>query len=425
MRKIKLIALLLLMLAAIQCQNLVPTQPQPTPLAIPQHIYPPNEATDIPVPITFLWHDAAPKNAGQLQYSCYLGNAITKMELIASGLTDTSFQYQSLEYNAQYYWYIVAHNEKGDSSISEIWNFRTRFGNNRPPYVPSKPKPANGVTAIALDNCTIQWSGGDPDSFSRVSYDIYFGKTAEAGQLLVQNYHDTCYALAGLEFNTKYYWKITAKDHYGAIVNGPIWSFSTEPEVQLFSDDFESSPANGNPDPLKWTINKSGAWLYISDSISYNSGGKSVCFIDTSESGTCFIGARLPYRSVGILEFCWRVSSDSDVFGLRMYSEQPQNEHLGPQLAIRAGKLEYYDADYNWQQVCEISANTWYKIRLAFDCRQGSYKIFVNQNLKVENATWTGKAVPNLDLMYFLTFNNRECSKAFLDQIQFLAGAKR
>ncbi len=425
MRVFGLLAIALFILATVGCQSLVPIQPKQTALAIPQHIYPPNNASDIPVSLTFLWHTASSQHSSELHYSLYLGTSTTKMELIGSQLTDTCFQYQSLKYNTQYHWSVVVYSQTGDSSRSEIWSFRTRFENNHSPYVPSRPIPGNSATSIVLENCSLQWRGGDPDSFSLVSYDIYFGKSQDAGQLMIANYPDTSLLLSGLEFSTKYYWKIIAKDHYGATSIGPVWNFTTEAASQQFSEDFDSYPTHGNPDPLKWTINKAGAWLYISDSVAYNSGGKSLCFIDTTETGSCFIATRLPARSVGILEFCWRISSEYDVLGLRLYSQNAQNDRQGPQLAIRAGQLQYYDANYIWQPICDVRTNTWYHIRLAFDCIQKSYKIFVNQRLEIERATWTGRNTPEFDLIYFMTFNNRICSKAFLDQVQYFAGSRR
>lgn len=425
MKASAVLSIFLLLLAAVGCQNFVPNQPDDGSLGAPRPIYPTNNLSDVPINLTFLWSKADLMNKDQLHYSIYLGVSTTKMELIGSGLIDTSFKYQSLEYNTQYYWYIVARNQDGDSSRSEIWSFRTRFKNNHSPYVPSQPQPGNGATAVTLDGCFLQWRGGDPDSFSVVNYDIYLGKSQDAMQLLVSNYPDTSFSLGGLEFSTKYYWKIVAKDHYGAIANGPVWNFTTESAMQLFGDNFDSYPAGGNPDLQKWTINKSGALLFISDSVAYNSGGKSVCFIDTTELGSCFLASRLPARAVGILEFCWMIRSEHDVLGLRMYSQQAQNERLGPQLSIRNGMLQYYDSNYSWQPICEIKNNTWYHIRLAFDCYKKNYKIFVNQRLEKEFGSWTGTEVPDLDLIYFMTFNNRVCSRGFLDQVQFFGGARK
>jgi len=40
----------------------------------------------------------------------------------------------------------------------------------------------------------------------------------------------TSYPLETLQYNTTYYWQITAEDQYGATAEGPIWTFTTENE---------------------------------------------------------------------------------------------------------------------------------------------------------------------------------------------------
>jgi hypothetical protein len=212
-----------------------------------------------------------------------------------------------------------------------------------------------------------------------------------------------------------------AKDHYGLITEGPVWNFFTEVADLIIQDNFDSYPTGGYPEPKIWTIYKSGANLFITDSIAWN--GKSVCFIDSTEAGSCYLATRYPTRSVGILEFCWRVASKKDIFGIRLYSQQAQNERLGPQLSIREGQLQYYDSNYNWQTVCDVDSNTWYQIKLYYNCHQNSYKIYVNDELKVYQATWTGSEVPDLDTIYFTTFDNRICQRAFLDEVKFYAGS--
>jgi len=415
----------LLILLGTNCHRLVPLEPQNFAPQIPQNIFPANDTTDIKINITFIWSGGSADKNKKVSYDFYLKAGIPEPALVAANLIDTSFQYTSLNYNTRYYWKVVARNENGDSSCSPVWRFSTRYENSNPPNVPNSPIPENGMSSRSLDHFTLCWSGGDKDSFSIVTYDIYWGKAVDSLQLLSADQMDTFITINDLDFNTQYFWKIVAKDHYGLITAGPVWNFSTESAALIFEENFDAYPSNGYPETSIWTINKSDASLFITDSISWSNTGKSVCFIDSTESGTCFLATKLPARSMGILDLCWRASSNQDVIGLRLYSQQAQNERLGPQLSIRAGQLQYYDASYNWQTVCEIDSNTWYQIRLFYNCQQNFYKLFVNGELKIEKANWTGSVVPNLDLLYFITFDNRICQRAFLDEIKFFAGANR
>ncbi len=412
-----------IILIGLNCHHFIPLEPQNLAPQIPENIFPADDTTDIQVNVTFTWSGSNTDKQDSLCYDFYLKAGEPEPELIASAINDTSFQYNLLNYNTRYYWKVVARNQTDDSSTSAVWSFLTRHGYNNSPNIPHNPQPENGISSLAINHSTLCWIGGDVDSFSIVTYDVYFGKSVDSWVLFSEGQPDTFLTINDLEFSTQYFWKIVAKDNYGLIAEGPIWNFSTESANLIFEENFESYPTGGYPEPKIWTISKSGANLFVTDSIAWNNNGKSVCFIDSSESGSCYLATRFPSRSAGILEFCWRVTSNKDVFGVRLYSQQAENERLGPQLSIRNGLLQYYDSSYNWQTISEIDSNTWYQIKLHYNCHQNFYRIFVNDELEVDKATWAGSMVPNLDMIYFITFDNRICQRAFLDEIKFFAGS--
>ena len=97
---------------------------------------------------------------------------------------------------------------------------------NNPPYEPSNPYPQDGETNISIDT-NLNWTGGDPDGDS-VTYDVYFGMTSPP-PLIVNNQTETIYyPLGDLQYETTYFWQITAWDEFDALTIGPIWNFSTE-----------------------------------------------------------------------------------------------------------------------------------------------------------------------------------------------------
>jgi hypothetical protein len=414
---------LFILVMGLSCHHLIPLEPKDSSLPFPENIFPASDTTDTPVNITFIWSGCNTGNQDSLFYDFYLNAGEPGPEVIASNITDTSYQYNSLKYNTLYFWQVVARNQKGDSSSSPVWSFSTRYEYNNPPNTPNNPHPENGINSLAIQNSILSWSGGDVDSFSVVTYNVYFGKSVDSLSLISEDQADTFLTINDLEFSSHYFWKVAAKDHYGLISGGPVWNFSTESANLIFEENFDAYPTGGYPDPAIWKISKSGANLFITDSTAWNFNGKSVCLVDSAEIGNCYLATRLPARSVGTLEFCWRVTSNKDVFGVRLYSQQAQNERLGPQLSIRNGQLQYYDSSYNWQSICQIDSNAWYQIKLDYNCCHNFYKIFVNDEIKVDKATWTGSVVPNLDMIYFITFDNRVCQRAFLDEIKFFAGS--
>lgn len=424
MGKMVKIVLLVWIIGCAGCHQPLPPELENQPPDVPINIFPPDDSTDIMIDITFQWQASDPNENDPLTYDVFLQKDSLDIIVIASDIDTNAFHYSNLQYNARYHWKVTAKDSRGGTATSPTWSFLTRFENNAPPYTPSNPTPANGEASQPIENVTLSWIGGDPDNYSIVEYDIYFGKSAGSMELLFAGLSDTFFVVGILDFESPYYWKIVAKDHYGLITEGPLWQFTTEAAVLLFEENFDSYPVGGYPDAAVWIPYKYGASdLFISDSIAWNDAGNSVQFVDSTAGGNSFLATRLDARVVGKLQFYCRISLSSDVFGLRMYSEIAVENHVGPQLSIRDGELAYYANDFNWQAVCPIDTNTWYSIEILFDCQNQSYNIFVDNDLKAENATWIGTAVTNLDLLYFLTFNNRTCAGAFLDEVKYYSGS--
>ncbi len=96
---------------------------------------------------------------------------------------------------------------------------------NHSPNVPSNPAPTDGAKGCPVTQ-DISWNGGDPDVGDSVVYDVYFGDSISPS-LVSADQTGTTYDPGTLNNNTVYYWKIVAKDNYGASVIGEVWSFET------------------------------------------------------------------------------------------------------------------------------------------------------------------------------------------------------
>lgn len=95
---------------------------------------------------------------------------------------------------------------------------------NTEPYIPSNPIPSDKEIDV-VPNVTLNWSCSDPDGDILV-YDVYFG--IDSNPPLVKKGHTSrSYSPGFLQYNTKYYWKIVAKDSSGRVGEGPVWSFTT------------------------------------------------------------------------------------------------------------------------------------------------------------------------------------------------------
>jgi hypothetical protein len=96
---------------------------------------------------------------------------------------------------------------------------------NNPPAVPSSPTPGDDSTNQET-SLTLSWQCSDPDNDS-LAYDLYFG-TNEIPEIFEESLTEKSFTVNSLNESTTYYWKIVAEDSNGAIIEGPVWSFSTK-----------------------------------------------------------------------------------------------------------------------------------------------------------------------------------------------------
>lgn len=415
----KIFLLLIIILIIIGCHQPLPLELRNSKPGVPELLFPANDSMHIPVDLTFKWSCTDPNVNDSLTFDFYLSANNADPALFLSGLTENSLVVNTLNYQTQYYWKIVAFDQNGASSVSPVSTFKTRYQYNVPPNTPSAPQPANMVAGVPIKDVQLNWQGGDPDTFSIVAYDVLFGRSEQLLNMLTQKFPNNSYKLPLLIYNTRYYWQIKAEDNYGSSAEGPVWRFRTVIADSLFEENFETYMINQNPSSLKWSAYEANADLFVTDESSWTELGKSICFTDSTLAGNSFLAAALSGKQMGQLQFYWKVSSVNDFFGVRLYSSSPDTAHVGPQLSIREGQIQYFDKSQIWHPVMSIAADQWYFVQLVFDCSAQVYNIYVDSELKIENAGWVGTTVPLLNQIYFLTFDNRTCQKAFVDEIKY------
>ncbi len=106
---------------------------------------------------------------------------------------------------------------------------RNDTNNFQPAMFPSNPSPGDASFDIDVDT-VLTWSCSNPGG-GALSYTVRFGTISEP-PVFVTNFADTSYQPGTLEYNTTYYWKIVAHNMTGDSTVGPVWSFTTESQVQ-------------------------------------------------------------------------------------------------------------------------------------------------------------------------------------------------
>lgn len=96
---------------------------------------------------------------------------------------------------------------------------------NNPPTTPVAVSPLDGDTSAGKAP-QIQWSCTDPDS-DPIKYTVYFDTANPPIQQVADSLTTQTFKLTGLKDSTFYYWKIVAKDRFGATSASPVFSFRT------------------------------------------------------------------------------------------------------------------------------------------------------------------------------------------------------
>ncbi len=403
------------------CHQPLPPEFENKPPNVPQLIFPEDGALKLPVQLTLRWKISDPNELDTLYCDVYLQKNNSQPQLFKANLRADTLRLDSLEYDSQYFWRVVVRDQKNLETTGPVWSFRTRVEKNNPPKIPSNPIPENHQTGVSFYQTQFSWSGGDPDSFSSVLYDIFLGTSPDTMQLLKSSIADTFFSLKLLLFNKKYYWQVKARDEYDSLSVGDVWDFTTESGNLVFWEPFDAYPVNQQPPVPPWTIANIASSIFITDQASHNGNGKSICLTDSTETGYSFIATYFSSIEKGVVSFYWKVSEQTDYFGMRLYSGQADTTHLGPQISIREGKLEYFSENHKWEYIANVTPGKWYFMQLVISCEDNLFHVYVNNQLKTDSGTWIGSSVPSIDAIYFLTFNNRTCQKAYVDEIKVIS----
>ncbi|MGE5296441.1 MAG: PA14 domain-containing protein, partial [Solirubrobacterales bacterium] len=194
----------------------------PEPIVMASSPKPADGATDVMGP-TFEW--TAGINA--VQHSIYFG---TTPELTAADLKNTwavamYYHMGELVPGTTYYWRVDEIDAEGNVYTGNTWSFTAT------PFEAHSPIPADGAKNMGRDT-TVAWTVG----LTAVSQIVYFGAdqaAVAAGDAAVQvatigDIATTSFVPAAeLDLFTTYYWRVDQIDAAGAVIAGPVWSFST------------------------------------------------------------------------------------------------------------------------------------------------------------------------------------------------------
>jgi hypothetical protein len=170
-------------------------------------------------PVKLKWVSFSGACNYRLQFST--DSTFTSTIIDTTGLTDTLFTVSSLSNLKKYYWRVYAIKPTGTYSWSTTWNFTTSIAI---PSVPILLSPAaNAVNQATTLKLSWNASSGASSYKVQVSTSISFNKFIVNDSTVTA----TSGLLTGLSYNTKYYWRVSAKNAAGISAWSNTMSFTT------------------------------------------------------------------------------------------------------------------------------------------------------------------------------------------------------
>lgn len=188
---------------------------------IPSLVSPLDGAVDQDLNVKFVWRKPAGATSYRLQVASDSTFA-TGVVVNDSTVTDSTKTAGTFVYNQKYFWRVNAKNIGGTGPYSTVWSFRTYDAD---PSIPRQIAPANNITG--LDTAvTVIWTrpAGTTSFHLQVATDSNFVSGFVVNDATQS---DTIRVVRGLNFLTKYYWRVNADAVGGTSPYSPRRAFST------------------------------------------------------------------------------------------------------------------------------------------------------------------------------------------------------
>ena len=172
---------------------------------------------------------------GAVAHYVYIGTDPSRLSLVATGLTDPAYYYETLQAGTTYYWRVDEIVADGTTvHEGDVWHFSTL------PVTASDPFPPNGAQNL-LASPVLHWKAGVGSG----SHEVYLGpdpqQLAEASpnsETYMGTQASTAYATSDLERGMSYYWRVDEVEPNGLVrYPGDVWSFELLPDLPIHDPD--------------------------------------------------------------------------------------------------------------------------------------------------------------------------------------------
>jgi len=176
---------------------------------VPYAPSPSNGATNVGRDVTLTWNCYDP-DGDSLTYDVYFGISPSSLTKKVGNITATSYHIPNLQYSTTYYWHVVAWDEHGVKSQSQIWNFTTI--ENSPPSKPSLQAPSSGYTGNTI-TFSVKANDGNGD---KIKYGIDWNNDGNVDEWTGYYNSGTTASISHVWNNDgTYFIKAIAEDEFG------------------------------------------------------------------------------------------------------------------------------------------------------------------------------------------------------------------
>jgi hypothetical protein len=195
---------------------------------VPALVAPSDNKLCLNTTVVFEWSAATDANNDVITYQLQVAKDNQFTQIVNTEEVQGLSKSISLEKNTAYYWRLKSTDSKGlSSNYSFTYKFYTSGDAvvNHLPFVPELVAPTQNVV-LSTSSTTLKWNATDVDATDVLTYDIYFGTTANPTTKIKENNTSKSFDVT-LEPTKEYFWKVVVKDNKGGETTGQIWKFKT------------------------------------------------------------------------------------------------------------------------------------------------------------------------------------------------------
>ncbi|MRG45854.1 T9SS type A sorting domain-containing protein [Chitinophaga sp. SYP-B3965] len=231
----------------------------------PLLLTPVNSAQSTALVFDLTWSSVTDPDGDKVYYKLMFGTSPSTLGIWNSDFNATRYAipWAYLQTGTVYYWKVVATDEKGGESASEMRSFRT-YGTFNTNGSPTLVSPLNWSIDVNT-NPLLTWR----KTMFNHKYDLYVGGDPLGMSLVANDLTDSSFTITQLYGASKlkphsiYFWKVMAKDGPWSVWESPAWRFTT-------ANTAPSKPILTNPSAANSTLSWTAATDPDKDILTYD-----------------------------------------------------------------------------------------------------------------------------------------------------------